>query len=563
MSIKNVSSIITNNVQNGAARAMLYGVGLSSRDLNKYLVGVGSMQFDMNPCNKHLGKLQNRVKKSINKSSMVGLGFNTIGVSDGITNGNSGMSYSLPSRELIADSIETMVNAHHLDGFVLIPGCDKNLPASMMAMGRINRPSLLLYGGSMLPGNYRNKPVDIVNAFTSYGELINNKVTEKERESLLKSCCHRKGGSCSGMYTCNTMAVIAEVMGLSLPFSSSNPACSKEKLIECKTVGSDLLTILDRNIKPKDIITKESFLNAIKITTVLGGSTNSVIHLLAIANEFGIDLNLEDFHTINETVPVLGNLKPYGEYSMNDIHNIGGTPRLIKYLLDNNILDGKTYTMTGYTLEETINKLNITKLDFKQDIIRPLTNPTKKNGHIRVMTGNVCPEGAIGKITGGEGNYFKGPANVFKSEDDMITALENNEIKKGDVIVIKGQGPKGGPGMPEMLKPSSALVGAGISEHVALLTDGRWSGGSKGFLIGHITPEAYDNGPIAYIENGDIIEIDATKNTITLEVPGYYRIQKCVAIDNYKTDDYETRKNSYLNKYKKLVGPASKGCITY
>uniref|UniRef100_A0A6C0IW30 dihydroxy-acid dehydratase n=1 Tax=viral metagenome TaxID=1070528 RepID=A0A6C0IW30_9ZZZZ len=558
MSLSKISKIITNNIQNGAARSMLYGVGMSQRDMDKYLVGIGTMQFDMNPCNKHLGNLQTITKKSINKSDMVGLNFNTIGVSDGITNGNSGMSYSLPSRELIADSIETMINAHHYDGYILIPGCDKNLPASMMAMGRINRPSLLLYGGSMLPGNYKNSDVDIVTAFKSYGELIENKISKNERESLLKSCCNRKGGSCSGMYTCNTMASISEIMGFSLPYSSTNPAASKEKLLECKEIGNNLLSILDRNIKPKDVITKSSFENAIKITTVLGGSTNSVLHLLAIAHEFDIDLSLDDFYRINKDTPVLGNLKPYGKYSMNDIHKIGGLPMITKYLLDNNILDGNTYMMTGLSLQETIRNLHLPKLNFKQDVIKTIQNPTKKDGHIRIMKGNLCPEGAVGKISGNEGTYFKGPANIFSNEDDMVKALENKKIKKGDVVIIRGQGPKGGPGMSEMLKPSSALVGAGLSKDVALLTDGRWSGGSDGFLVGHITPEAYENGAIGYVENGDIITIDTNKNEINVDID-IERLQNSFTID-YNDAKIQT---SYLKKYKKLVHNASEGCITY
>ena len=361
--ISKISSVITNNIQNGAAKSMLYGSGFSNNDFNKYLIGIGSMQFDINPCNKHLYKLQNLTKQYTNNEHMVGLNFNTIGVSDGITNGNSGMSYSLPSRELIADSIETMILSHHYDGFILIPGCDKNLPASMMAMGRINRPSILLYGGSILPGTFNNKPVDIVNAFQSYGQLINNEITQHEREILLKSCCHKYGGSCSGMYTCNTMASIAEVMGLTLPFSSTNPASSKDKRNECKTIPNILLNLLDLNIKPRDIITKESFHNAIKLTTILGGSTNAVIHIIAIAKEFNINITLEDFQQISENTPVLGNLKPHGKYTMNDIYNINGMPAIIKYLLDNNILDGNTYTNTGNTLQQTIDNLNLPKMD--------------------------------------------------------------------------------------------------------------------------------------------------------------------------------------------------------
>lgn len=555
MTLRKISSIITNNIQNGAARAMLYGVGLTQNDLNKYLVGVGSMQFDGNPCNKHLGKLQNSIRNSIYNNKMVGLNFNTVGVSDGITNGNSGMHYSLPSRELITDSIETMINAHHYDGFILLPGCDKNLPASMMAMGRINRPSILVYGGTMLPGNYKKKEVDIVNAFQSYGELLDNKITKQERENLLKSCCHKGGGSCSGMYTCNTMAVISEVMGLSPPHSSSNPANSRAKREECFDIGYLLLNLLDRDIKPRDIITKESFFNAMKLTVILGGSTNAILHLLAIAKDFDINLTLDDFDEILQNTPVLGNLKPIGEYSMNDIYNIHGLPTILKYLLKNDILDGKTNTITGYTLQENINKLNLPNLDFSKKVIFPLNKPLKENSHIQIMKGNLAPKGAIAKIS--EKKSFVGKAKVFKTEDDMINALEKKLIEKGDVVVITHQGPKSGPGMPELLKPSSALIGAGLGKDVALITDGRWSGGSHGILIGHITPETYDDGLIGYIEEGDCINIDLINNKLTLEV--------CDKIL------HERRKNSiskmpikggYLNKYTKLVTDASEGCTT-
>jgi len=565
MSINKISNVLTNNIQNGAAKAMLYGVGLKDTDFNKYMVGVGSMQFDINPCNKHLGKLQNIAKKSINNSEMVGFNFNTIGVSDGLTNGNSGMHYSLPSRELIADSIETMVNAHHLDGFVLIPGCDKNIPASMMAMGRINRPSILLYGGTMLPGKFKNNNVDIVDAFQSYGQLIENKITPEERENLLKSCCHKSGGSCSGMYTCNTMATIADVMGLTMPYSSSNPASSKNKFNECKSVGNNILHLLDRNIKPKDIITKESFLNAIKITVILGGSTNAVLHLIAIANEFNIKLTLNDFNEIFENTPVLGNLKPHGIYSMNNIHEMGGFPILLKYLLDNNILDGKTNTITGYTLKENIDSLNIPKLKFNnnknqinKNIIYPVYKPFKSKSHIKVLNGSLSPKGCIAKISG-NCNLFEGKAKVFKTEDSMINALEKKQIKKGDVVIITHQGPKGGPGMPEMLKPSSALVGAGLGDHVALITDGRWSGGSNGILVGHIVPEAIDNGPIAFIEDGDKITIDLKNNKIDHHIDTITLIMR----KNHKNVNSVTNtNNSYLNKYKYLVSNASNGCIT-
>lgn len=561
MTIPKISSILTHNIPNGAARAMLYGVGLTKKDFSKYFIGVGSMQFDLNPCNKHLGKLQNLVTDNLNNNSkMLGFKFNTIGVSDGITNGNSGMSYSLPSRELITDSIETMIQAHHYDGMVLIPGCDKNLPASMMAMGRINRPSMLLYGGSIMPGDYRNTNVDIVNAFQSYGEYIKGSISQEEREKLLRVCCHHKGGSCSGMYTCNTMAAISEVMGLSMPFSSSNPAASSNKQHECEQVDSVMWNLLENNIKPRDFITKESFRNAIKLTTVLGGSTNAVIHLIAIAKEFDISLTLSEFQEISQSTPVLSNLKPHGQYTMNDINiQIGGMPRIIKYLIDHNILDGSTYTLTGYTLQENMDNYNILPLDFKkQEVIFPITQPFKEEGHIQILTGNLCPEGSVAKISGSEGDYFRGPSRVFDNEDLLLEALENNIIQKGEVLVIRNQGPRGGPGMPEMLKPSSALVGAGLSQDVALITDGRWSGGSSGFIIGHITPEAADGGLIGKVRDGDIITIDIKKNKINLEVEDK-------VLENRENEfNYNNPQNinSYLNKYRKLVNNASLGCTT-
>ena len=546
------------SLENGAAKAMFYGLGMKPEDLGKYIVGIGSMSFDSNPCNRHLGKLQDKCKISINKSDMNGFNFNTIGVSDGITNGNSGMNYSLPSRELIADSIETMVNAHHYDGFITLPGCDKNLPATMMAMGRTNLPSLLVYGGSMYPGSYNNQNVDIVDAFQSFGKMINNEISYNEREDLLKNCCDKGGGGCSGMYTCNSMAVISEVMGLSMLYSSSNPAASIEKRIECYSIGDDIYKIIQANIKPRDIITKESFINAIKITGIMGGSTNAVLHLLAIANEFNIDLTLDDFTRVLKDIPILGNLKPLGIYSMNDIHKIGGTPIIIKYLIENNILDGSAYTMNGYTLKENIDKLNeigLKKLDFeKQDIFRPLSKPFNSNSHIRIMSGNLCSKGAVGKIS--KSAIFKGPAKIFENEDSMIQSLKYGNIKPHNIVVIRNQGPKGSPGMPEMLKPSSALVGANLSDSVVLLTDGRFSGGSHGNIIGHITPEAVEpNSILGLIKEDDIIEVNTIDNTITAFIPKIIRTNNCKENKLYN-------KNSYLNKYRKLVSDASKGCIT-
>lgn len=569
MSIKKISNILTHDVSNGGIRAMLYGLGLTEKSFNNSFIGVGSMHFDINPCNKHLKQLQNTVINSLNHNNQFNsFGFNTIGVSDGITNGNSGMNYSLPSRELIADSIETMIKAHHFDGLVLIPGCDKNIPASMMAMGRINIPSILIYGGTILPGKYKDKDVDIVDAFESYGRLINGDLNIYEREDLLKQCCDKRGGSCSGMYTCNTMAIISETMGLSPLFSSTYPASSEEKKNECENINILIKNIISNNILPREIISRESFLNAIKITTIMGGSTNSVIHLLAIAKEFNIELTLDDFNEINNNYPVLSNLKPHGKYVIYDIHkDIGGFPTILKYLINNGLINGDTYTMTGNTLKEDIEKRNIPDLKFNQNIFFKKEKPFKQTGHIKVLYGNLCKDGAIAKISGIEGNSFKGPAIVFETEDSMLNALTNKEIKTGMVIIIRNQGPKGGIGMPEMLKPSSALVGAKLASTTALLTDGRWSGGSSGFLIGHITPEAYeDNSIISIVENKDIISIDINSNNVTLHVSEKIINNRLLEKKKQKEKDIFNIQNnntiSYLNKYKTLVSSASLGCIT-
>jgi dihydroxy-acid dehydratase len=562
MSLRKISSILTHDITNGASKAMLYSLGLNEMDMSKYFVGVGSMAFDINPCNRHLSYLQENTNNSINNhKELLGFKFNTIGVSDGLTNGNLGMKYSLPSRELIADSIETMLTAHHFDGSVLIPGCDKNLPASIMAMGRVNIPSILVYGGTMLPGIHNNKKVDIVDAFQSYGKLINNEITHLERDELLKNCCHKDGGSCSGMYTCNTMAIISETLGLTLPFSSSFPANSEDKINECFNIGDCLHNLIKNNIRPKDIVTRTSIINAIKMTNIMGGSTNAVIHLLAIAKEFNIPLDLEDFQDVSENTPVLANLKPHGIYTMNDIHNrLGGTPFIYKYLLDNKILDGNTMTVTGYTLSENIENLHLPKLNFKQDIFYSLEDPIKDEGHISIMYGNLAPNGCVAKLSGKEVPVFYGEAKVYNTENSMLQDLENGKIKEGMVVIIRYQGPAGGIGMPEMLKPSSALVGAGLGGKVALLTDGRWSGGSSGYLIGHISPEAYKGGPISLIEDGDIISITTHSNDIILHVSSDLLEERKLKLNIFEGNS-DINSNSYIKKYQKLVGDASEGCV--
>ena len=552
-----ISKELTSKNNNGVARAMLYATGMNKEQLDYPQIGIGSMWFDSNPCNCHLDELSNYIKTSLKKQKLQGMRFNTIGVSDGITMGTFGMSYSLPSREIIADSVEMITSAHMYDGLVTIPGCDKNIPASLMAMGRINRPGLMVYGGTMKPGLFNGKEVDIVSGFQSYGQVISGEITTDEREDLLSKCCPSPG-SCGGMYTANTMAVLSEAMGLTLPYSSSNPAMSTEKYTECSMVGNVVYNLLKKDIKPRDIVKEESIYNGLKLANILGGSTNIVLHILAISKDFGYNMSINDYKYICKDVPLLGNLKPFGKYLMNDIHELGGTPRIIKYLISENILNGDMLTVTGKTLWENVE--NTEPLDFEQDIIRPLDNPLKRDSHIRILHGNLAPLGAVAKITGKEGIKFTGKACVYNDEKSFLKDLKQKRIHKGSVIVIRYMGPKGGPGMPEMLKATSAIVGSGLENDIAFITDGRFSGGSHGFIIGHITPEAYDNGPIAYIKNGDKITIDAKNDIISLEK--YHSSNK-----NYKKIPLEVLErdnkiDSTLSKYRKLVSCASKGAIT-
>jgi dihydroxy-acid dehydratase len=577
------SQVITGDTSNGAARAMLYSLNLSEKKLKKPFIGIGSMNYDSNPCNNHLQALSNIVKKSVNKHDMNGFTYNTIGISDGISMGTSGMKYSLPSREIIADSIETFMKGHHYDGGVCIPGCDKNLPGSLMGLIRVNRPSLIVYGGSIMPGKYNNKDVDIVSAFQSFGQMKNGDITPYEREKLLKVCCNGSG-SCGGMYTANTMAIAIEAMGMSLPFSSSNLRQSNDKINECNSVGYFMKNLLEKDIKPSDIITKQSLINSIKMVIVMGGSTNAVLHLLAVARTANIKLNIDEFNTIGKNVPVVANMKPFGEYLMSDIFNMGGTPIIMKYLLDLGLLDGDCITVTGNSLKKNLENIDTSILDLDNN--RKLFNynrPLKNDSHIRIFKGNIAPNGAVGKITGKEGTSFKGRSLVFETEEDFINLVENNnnicvnkkikgnkyDIKNlltDKVIVIRNQGPKGSPGMPEMLKATSLINGMGLSDKVAFITDGRFSGGSHGFLIGHITPEAYDNGLISIIKNGDIIEIDAVNNTINLKIKSttVKKRFKSTRNDSLKHNVNKTISNDiFLEKYKKTVKSASDGCITH
>lgn len=576
------SRIITNNASNGAAKSMLYSLKMKPTDFNKGIVGIGTMFYESNPCNNHLHKVAKIVKQNINQQNnkLKAFIFNTIGVSDGMSMGTSGMNYSLPSREIIADSIECFTNAHHYDGLICLPGCDKNLPGSLMGLIRINRPSFIIYGGSIRPGRFQNKDVDIVNAFQSYGELKANQITSTERENLLQVCC-QGSGSCGGMYTANTMAVAIESMGMSLPYSSSNLALSREKKKECQQSYSTLLNLMEKDIKPLDIITRESLINAIKTIIVFGGSTNAILHLLAIARTANIRLYLEDFNNIGMEIPVIANMKPHGKYLMKDIFNIGGTPLVMKYMLEQNILNGECLTITGKTLAENLEHVSTDCLNTnKVKAVFDPKNPIKNSSHLKVFYGNLAPRGAVGKITGKEGEYFKGEALVFESEEDFIADFENNHlfydnIKKNNqkyVVVIRNQGPKGGPGMPEMLKPTSLIAGAQLQNHVAIITDGRFSGGSHGFIIGHITPEAYNGGPISIIRQGDMIEIDAKNSKIQLCVNSSEMAIRTMGHKNKNIYEEEisinafyqllSENNSMLKKYRKNVLDASHGCIT-
>ncbi|ODV80324.1 dihydroxy-acid dehydratase [Suhomyces tanzawaensis NRRL Y-17324] len=559
------SAIITQSPSQGASQAMLYATGFKEEDMDKAQIGVGSVWWSGNPCNMHLMDLNDQCTESVNRAGLKAMQFNSIGVSDGITNGTDGMRYSLQSREIIADSFETMVLAQQYDGNIAIPSCDKNMPGVLMAMGRHNRPSIMVYGGTILPGSPTcgggnpavPEKIDIISAFQSYGQYLSKSISEDERKDIVKHACPGPG-ACGGMYTANTMASAAEVLGMSLPYSSSAPAVSKEKAEECANVGEALKNLLIMDLKPRDIMTKTAFENAITYIIATGGSTNAVLHLIAIASSVGIDLSVDDFQRISDSTPLLADFRPSGKYVMADLQEFGGTPAVMKYLLAEGLINGDQLTVTGKTIKENLSKLKA--LPEKQDIVMTVDKPLKPSGHLQILKGTLAPGSAVGKITGKEGTYFKGAARVFDDEGAFIVALENGEIKKGEktVCVIRYEGPKGGPGMPEMLKPSSALMGYGLGKDVALLTDGRFSGGSHGFLIGHIVPEAAVGGPIALVEDGDVIVIDAENNKIDL------------LVDEEVLADRKTRwkapapkyTRGTLSKYGKLVSDASLGCVT-
>lgn len=539
-----------------ASQAMLHGIGLTNEDLKKPLIGIASMGYDGNTCNMHLNQFAQLVQDGMKAENLIGLKFNTIGISDGITNGTSGMRYSLVSREIIADSIETVCAGHFYDGVITIPGCDKNMPGSIMAMGRLNRPSIMIYGGTIPPGHYKEEELNIVSAFEALGKKLNGNLDDKDFCGIIQNACPGPG-ACGGMYTANTMAAAIEAMGMSLPYSSSYPALSQEKKNECTTAAHYLRILLEKDIKPSDIITKNSLENAIKTIVVLGGSTNAVLHLLAIAATMNIKLSLDDIQAINDKTSVIADLKPSGKYLMEHLSKVGGVPAVLKYMLQEDLIDGSCLTVTGKTLAE--NLASVPDLDFsKQNIIRPLSNPIKETGHLQMLYGNLAPGGSVSKISGKEGFYFKGKAQVFNSEVEVLKAIEDLQIKAGSVIVIRNEGPKGGPGMPEMLKPTSAIIGAGLGDKVALITDGRFSGGTHGFVVGHITPEAFEGGPIALVENNDLIEIDINKNELNLLID-----EK--TLENRKNNWKQPAlkiKNGVLYKYAKQVGNASEGCLT-
>ncbi|KDP20328.1 hypothetical protein JCGZ_06414 [Jatropha curcas] len=550
------SSRVTEPKSQGGSQAILHGVGLSDEDLSKPQIGISSVWYEGNTCNMHLLRLSEAVKEGVKEAGMVGFRFNTIGVSDAISMGTRGMCFSLQSRDLIADSIETVMSAQWYDGNISIPGCDKNMPGTIMAMGRLNRPSIMVYGGTIKPGHFNGHTYDIVSAFQVYGEYVNGSISDEGRKNVVRNSCPG-AGACGGMYTANTMASAIEAMGMSLPYSSSIPAESPLKLDECRLAGKYLLELLKMDLKPRDIITRQSLRNAMVIVMALGGSTNAVLHLIAIARSVGLELKLDDFQKVSDEVPFLADLKPSGKYVMEDVHKIGGTPAVLRYLLERGFLDGDCLTVTGKTLAENVQ--NCPPLSEGQDIIRSLENPIKKTGHIQILRGNLAPEGSVAKITGKEGLYFSGPALVFEGEEAMIRAItENPKNFKGKVVVIRGEGPKGGPGMPEMLTPTSAIMGAGLGKDCALLTDGRFSGGSHGFVVGHVCPEAQEGGPIGLLRNGDTIKIDVQERRIDVELTDKEMEERR---KNWSPPPYKAT-CGVLYKYIKNVCSASRGCVT-
>ena len=556
MELNRYSKTITSDPTQPAAQAMLYGIGLTDEDMKKAQVGIVSMGYEGNTCNMHLNDLAKTVKTGVLDNELVGLIFNTIGVSDGISNGTDGMRYSLVSRDIIADSIETVCGAQYYDGLIAIPGCDKNMPGSIMAMGRLNRPSIMVYGGSIHSGKYKNQSLNIVSAFEALGQKLAGNLNEEDYQGIIRNACPG-AGACGGMYTANTMASAIEALGMSLPYSSSYPALSEEKQKECREAGKAIRNLLEQNILPSDIMTKKAFHNAIVIVMALGGSTNAVLHLIAMAKSVDLVLTLDEFQEISDKTPVIADLKPSGEYLMEDVHQVGGVPAILKYLLKKGLVHGDCITVTGRTLAENV--ADALDLDFeKQRVILPVEKAIKATGHLQMLYGNLSPTGSVAKISGKEGERFEGPARVFDGEKALIAGIQSGKVKQGDVVVIRQVGPKGGPGMPEMLKPTSAIIGAGLGKSVALITDGRFSGGTHGFVVGHITPEAWEGGTIALVNDDDRILIDANNNSINLMI---------------SDEELELRRSKWqqpkpaatkgvLFKYLKQVKNASEGCVT-
>ncbi len=550
------SRTLTQDPTQPAAQAMFYGIGLTDEDLAKPQVGIASMGYDGNTCNMHLNDLSKVIKQSIWDQDLVGLMFHTIGVSDGMSNGTDGMRYSLVSRDIIADSIEAVCGAQYYDGLITVPGCDKNMPGSIMAMGRLNRPSIMVYGGTIAPGHYKGQDLNIVSAFEALGQKIAGNLSEGDFKGIVKNSCPG-AGACGGMYTANTMAAAIEALGMSLPYSSSNPALSEEKQQECKHAGEAIRLLLEKDIKPRDIMTRAAFENALVTIMVLGGSTNAVLHLIAMAKSVNVVLTQDDVQTVSNRIPVLADLKPSGKYMMQDLHEHGGIPAVMKYLLNNGLLDGSCLTVTGKTLAE--NLAAVAPVNFEtQKIILPLEQPIKATGHLQILYGNLATGGSVAKISGKEGETFKGPARVFEGEQELISGISSGRVKPGDVVVIRQVGPKGAPGMPEMLKPTSAIIGAGLGKSVALITDGRFSGGTHGFVVGHITPEAYLGGTIALVNDDDIIEIDAVNNTMNVLVDDAELERRRAAWQQPALK----ATNGILFKYARSVKDASEGCVT-
>jgi dihydroxy-acid dehydratase len=551
------SKTLTQDVTQPAAQAMYYAIGFKEEDFHKAQVGIVSMGWDGNPCNMHLNDLATSIKKSVdNTEGLLGLRFYTIGVSDGISMGTDGMRYSLVSRDIIADSIETNAGGQYYDAIIAVPGCDKNMPGCIMAMGRLNRPSIMLYGGTIAPGHYNGQDLNIVSAFEALGQKIAGKLSDADFKGIVQHSCPG-AGACGGMYTANTMSTAIEALGMSLPYSSSNPALSEDKQKECEAVGKAIKLLLEKDIKPSDIMTRKAFENAITVVMVLGGSTNAVLHLIAMAKSVNVELTQDDFQKISDKIPVLADFKPSGKYLMQDLHEHGGLPTVMKYLLQNGLLHGDCLTVTGKTVAE--NSVDVKELDFEtQKIIYPLEQPLKKTGHLQILYGNLAEKGSVAKISGKEGERFEGTARVFNGEKDVIAGIQNGKVHAGDVVVIRYIGPKGAPGMPEMLKPTSAIIGVGLGKSVALITDGRFSGGTHGFVVGHINPEAFDGGLIALVEDNDIIEIDVAKNMITLKVD-----DKVIEERKKKWKQPALKETKgVLYKYAKTVKPADEGCVT-